>query len=280
MKNSLKKLCILIVISMSLANPVKAAGIPTWDAQAVAQALTSYLQDLINYEEYIAQTGLNELQLAEAVKLYEQAMTSYEHMLRQMESLKQKMDSKDWLSLINKLDSLMNRYPGSTITNDINLEKAKETIGKVFSRGEEYKDIEDQIADLNFDSGSATALLDDTKKITYKSQIATNQQAVVFDYDEALALQGEDLETLQIIKDSLGDEDQLKTMQFLAEQNQKALQLQVLSMKQQNTALQYSNQLSAHIFEKQKENSDAEIKNLKSALDRRIEVDNSQLTNY
>lgn len=277
MKKIIKGLLFSFCLSVSVM-PVNAAGIPTIDMAAIEQSVTEYLQDLMNYDEYIAQTGLNELQLAEAVKLYEQAMISYDHMLRQMQSLKDKMDSKDWQALITKLDRILNRYPGSDPTNDLNLEKAKETIGKVFSRGEEYDNVEDMVADLNFEDD--TGILDDTQKVSYKSKLATGQQALVFDYDDALTEQAEDLETLQTVKDSLGDEDQLKTMQFLAEQNQKQLQLQLLSMKQQNSALQYSNQLSAHVFEKQKENSDAELKNLKGSLNRNIQVDNSKVTNY
>lgn len=274
----MKKIITGLVLSFYLSMPVQAAGIPTIDMAAISQSVTEYLQDLMNYDEYILQTGLNEAQLAEAVRLYEQAMTSYDHMLKQMESLKDKMDSKDWQALITKLDRIINRYPGSDPTNDMNLEKAKETIGKVFSRGEEYDTVEAMVADLNFEDN--TGVLDDARRISYKSEIATLQQARVLDYEDALAPLAEDLETLQQKKDSLGDEDQLKTMQFLAEQNQKQLQLQWLSMKQQNDALQYSNQLSAHVFEKQKENSDAEIKNLKGAFSRQIQIDDTKITNY
>lgn len=276
----MKKLFICCLLIMSFFQPVRASGIPTLDIASVQQALTSYIQDLANYQEYMQQTLLNESQLAEAIKLYEQAMVSYDHMLRQMESLKNKLDAKDWEALATKLDRIINRYPGADPTADANWETANETIGKVFNRGDALDDLETTIDGISFESDGRVAVTDSITKTHLKTQIASNQQASVMDYQQLVEQQASDLNKLDETRLNLGDEDQLKTMQFLAEQNQKALELQVYSLSQQTTALQYSNQLSAHIFEKQKENEEADLKGLKAKLQKTYNVNEEKLTTY
>ncbi|HCF6165085.1 hypothetical protein [Pseudomonas aeruginosa] len=90
----------------------------------------------------------------------------------------------------------------------------------------------------------------------------------------------EDLTYLDENRLSLGDEDNLRTLQFLAEQNQKALELQVESMAQSNSRMLFSNQLASHVFSKDKENQEASLKELEEKRKQKIKVDNSPLANW
>lgn len=94
-KFRLKKLCAAIVIAVTAMGPAyaPASGFPVVDIASVAQAVADYSNQLLQYTEQMQQTILEQSQLAQLISTYEQTMTSYYHMLSQMQGLQRLISS-------------------------------------------------------------------------------------------------------------------------------------------------------------------------------------------
>lgn len=283
MKRKLKPLAIAVFLAMatmSSSSVVNASGFPVVDIANLTQMVEGYIQDLKNYDEYIKTTVLNQEQLAEALRLYKQTLVAYDEVLRQMESLKRKLSPQDWKAVFAGYKDILDIYPTRDPRGDTEWDKINESVGRVYARGNRMIELKSVVDAIPFSGDGREHILSNINRISTRVDLATSQQGVVDKYNEKMRDQLDDLQYLDDTRMGLGDEDNLRTLQFLAEQNQKSLELQIQNMQQQNSSLQYSNQLSSHIFSKEKESQEATLKELEARRKQRINIDNSPVVNW
>ncbi|HBO1396331.1 hypothetical protein HT127_29905 [Pseudomonas aeruginosa] len=283
MKRKLKSLAIAVFLSMATmtnSSVVNAWGFPVADIANLTQMVEGYIQDLKNYDEYIQTTVLNQEQLAEALRLYKQTLVAYDEVLRQMESLKRKLSPRDWKALYASYKDILDLYPTQTQRSDAEWERINAKVDQVYARGQKMVELQSIVDAIPFKGNGRETVASDLNRAITRSDLAVSQSNTVEKFNQKLKDNMEDLTYLDENRLSLGDEDNLRTLQFLAEQNQKALELQVESMAQSNSRMLFSNQLASHVFSKDKENQEASLKELEQKRKQKIKVDNSPLANW
>ncbi|HCI1689000.1 TPA: hypothetical protein NOE04_005777 [Pseudomonas aeruginosa] len=283
MKRKFKPLAIAVFLAMatmSNSSVVNAWGFPVADIANLTQMVEGYIQDLKNYDEYIQTTILNQEQLAEALRLYKQTLVAYDEVLRQMESLKRKLNPRDWKALFASYKDILDLYPTQTQRSDAEWERINAKVDQVYARGQKMVELQSIVDAIPFKGNGRETVASDLNRAITRSDLAVSQSNTVEKFNQKLKDNMEDLTYLDENRLSLGDEDNLRTLQFLAEQNQKALELQVESMAQSNSRMLFSNQLASHVFSKDKENQEASLKELEQKRKQKIKVDNSPLTNW
>ncbi|HEP9479928.1 TPA: hypothetical protein VDV63_006047 [Pseudomonas aeruginosa] len=283
MKRKLKPLAIAVFLSMATmtnSSVVNAWGFPVADIANLTQMVEGYIQDLKNYDEYIQTTVLNQEQLAEALRLYKQTLVAYDEVLRQMESLKRKLSPRDWKALFASYKDILDLYPTQTQRSDAEWERINAKVDQVYARGQKMVELQSIVDAIPFKGNGRETVASDLNRAIARSDLAVSQSNTVEKFNQKLKDNMEDLTYLDENRLSLGDEDNLRTLQFLAEQNQKALELQVESMAQSNSRMLFSNQLASHVFSKDKENQEASLKELEQKRKQKIKVDNSPLANW
>ncbi|MBI7745885.1 hypothetical protein JEV44_29355 [Pseudomonas aeruginosa] len=283
MKRKLQPLAIAVFLAMatiSNSNMVHASGFPVVDIANLTQMVEGYIQDLKNYDEYIQTTVLNQEQLAEALRLYKQTLVAYDEVLRQMESLKRKLSPRDWRALFASYKDILDLYPSQTQRSDAEWERINAKVDQVYARGQKMVELQSIVDAIPFKGNGRETVASDLNRAITRSDLAVSQSNTVEKFNQKLKDNMEDLTYLDENRLSLGDEDNLRTLQFLAEQNQKALELQVESMAQSNSRMLFSNQLASHVFSKDKENQEASLKELEEKRKQKIKVDNSPLANW
>ncbi|MER0923340.1 hypothetical protein AAA577_28525 [Pseudomonas aeruginosa] len=283
MKRKLQPLAIAVFLAMatmSNSNMVHASGFPVVDIANLTQMVEGYIQDLKNYDEYIQTTVLNQEQLAEALRLYKQTLVAYDEVLRQMESLKRKLSPRDWKALFASYKDILDLYPTQTQRSDAEWERINAKVDQVYARGQKMVELQSIVDAIPFKGNGRETVASDLNRAITRSDLAVSQSNTVEKFNQKLKDNMEDLTYLDENRLSLGDEDNLRTLQFLAEQNQKALELQVESMAQSNSRMLFSNQLASHVFSKDKENQEASLKELEEKRKQKIKVDNSPLANW
>lgn len=283
MKRKLKSLAIAVFLSMATmtnSSVVNAWGFPVADIANLTQMVEGYIQDLKNYDEYIQTTVLNQEQLAEALRLYKQTLVAYDEVLRQMESLKRKLSPRDWKALYASYKDILDLYPTQTQRSDAEWERINAKVDQVYARGQKMVELQSIVDAIPFKGNGRETVASDLNRAITRSDLAVSQSNTVEKFNQKLKEKMEDLTYLDENRLSLGDEDNLRTLQFLAEQNQKALELQVESMAQSNSRMLFSNQLASHVFSKDKENQEASLKELEQKRKQKIKVDNSPLANW
>ncbi|HGW4406982.1 TPA: hypothetical protein ACNIEH_005868 [Pseudomonas aeruginosa] len=283
MKRKFKPLAIAVFLAMatmSNSNVVNAWGFPVADIANLTQMVEGYIQDLKNYDEYIQTTVLNQEQLAEALRLYKQTLVAYDEVLRQMESLKRKLSPRDWKALFASYKDILDLYPTQNQRSDAEWERINAKVDQVYARGQKMVELQSIVDAIPFKGNGREIVASDLNRSITRSDLAVSQSNTVEKFNQKLKDNMEDLTYLDENRLSLGDEDNLRTLQFLAEQNQKALELQVESMAQSNSRMLFSNQLASHVFSKDKENQEASLKELEEKRKQKIKVDNSPLANW
>ncbi|MFK0926367.1 hypothetical protein ACIUXI_30065 [Pseudomonas aeruginosa] len=283
MKRKFKPLAIAVFLAMatmSNSSVVNAWGFPVADIANLTQMVEGYIQDLKNYDEYIQTTILNQEQLAEALRLYKQTLVAYDEVLRQMESLKRKLSPRDWKALFASYKDILDLYPTQTQRSDAEWERINAKVDQVYARGQKMVELQSIVDAIPFKGNGRETVASDLNRAITRSDLAVSQSNTVEKFNQKLKDNMEDLTYLDENRLSLGDEDNLRTLQFLAEQNQKALELQVESMAQSNSRMLFSNQLASHVFSKDKENQEASLKELEQKRKQKIKVDNSPLANW
>lgn len=272
----------IAAIIMSIAPvPVTASGFPTVDIAAIAQSVTDYINQLQQYAEAMAQTALNESQLAEAIKLYEQTMIEYDHMLRQMEGLKSRISNRQWQQIYAKYGSVINTYPGMKPDFDsARWAKINRELETLFPRAQRLSDIEDDLASLAYDSNSLQHVTETARQSYAREQLAVGQSMFVQDMDDELEVQMGRYGEVSSKRASLGPEDHLATLQVMAEQNELVIEALQQQSAINNAQLQYSNQLESHYFSNQNVGRKATLNEVKARQSRPIVVNESPLVNY
>ncbi|WP_263147670.1 hypothetical protein [Pseudomonas sp. RIT-PI-AD] len=272
----------IAAVVMGIApGPVAASGFPTVDIAAIAQSVTDYINQLQQYAELMAQTALNESQLAEAIKLYEQTMTEYDHMLRQMEGLKSRISNRQWQQIYAKYGSVINTYPGMKPDFDSDRwAKINRELETLFPRAQRLSDIEDDLASLGYDSSSLQHITETARQSYAREQLAVGQSMFVQDMDDELEVQMGRYGEVSSKRASLGSEDHLATLQVMAEQNELVIEALQQQSAISNAQLQYSNQLESHYFSNQNVGRKATLNEVKARQTQPIVINESPLVNY
>jgi len=282
-KFRLKKLCAAIVIAVTAMGPAyaPASGFPVVDIASVAQAVADYSNQLLQYTEQMQQTILEQSQLAQLISTYEQTMTSYHHMLSQMQGLQRLISKRDYMAIMKRFSNVIDMYPGNA--PDF---KSKEWIAKgkdlsrMYNRVSDARDLEDAIRAIPFDAKSQEIQETAAQQANTMDQMAVGQSLFSEGMNDELLTNVERAGEVADKRRSLGPEDHLATLQLMAEQNELAIESDQQANAIANAQLQYSNQLPAHFFARQNLARQATLKGTEKVLNSEIVIDNSKLSDY
>ena len=282
-KFRLKKLCAAIVIAVTAMGPAyaPASGFPVVDIASVAQAVADYSNQLLQYTEQMQQTILEQSQLAQLISTYEQTMTSYYHMLSQMQGLQRLISKRDYMAIMKRFSNVIDMYPGNA--PDF---KSKEWIAKgkdlsrMYNRVSDARDLEDAIRAIPFDAKSQELQETAAQQANTMDQMAVGQSLFSEGMNDELLTNVERAGEVATKRRSLGPEDHLATLQLMAEQNELTIESDQQANAIANAQLQYSNQMPAHFFARQNLARQATLKETEQALNSEIVIDNSKLSDY
>ena len=282
-KFRLKKLCAAIVIAVTAMGPAyaPASGFPVVDIASVAQAVADYSNQLLQYTEQMQQTILEQSQLAQLISTYEQTMTSYYHMLSQMQGLQRLISKRDYMAIMKKFSNVIDMYPGNA--PDF---KSKEWIAKgkdlsrMYNRVSDARDLEDAIRAIPFDAKSQELQEIAAQQANTMDQMAVGQSLFSEGMNDELLTNVERAGEVATKRRSLGPEDHLATLQLMAEQNELTIESDQQANAIANAQLQYSNQMPAHFFARQNLARQATLKETEQTLNSEIVIDNSKLSDY
>lgn len=282
-KFRLKKLCAAIVIAVTAMGPAyaPASGFPVVDIASVAQAVADYSNQLLQYTEQMQQTILEQSQLAQLISTYEQTMTSYHHMLSQMQGLQRLISKRDYIAIMKKFSNVIDMYPGNA--PDF---KSKEWIAKgkdlsrMYNRVSDARDLEDAIRAIPFDAKSQELQETAAQQANTMDQMAVGQSLFSEGMNDELLTNVERAGEVATKRRSLGPEDHLATLQLMAEQNELTIESDQQANAIANAQLQYSNQMPAHFFARQNLARQATLKETEQTLNSEIVIDNSKLSDY
>ena len=282
-KFRLKKLCAAIVIAVTAMGPAyaPASGFPVVDIASVAQAVADYSNQLLQYTEQMQQTILEQSQLAQLISTYEQTMTSYYHMLSQMQGLQRLISKRDYMAIMKRFSNVIDMYPGNA--PDF---KSKEWIAKgkdlsrMYNRVSDARDLEDAIRAIPFDAKSQEIQETAAQQANTMDQMAVGQSLFSEGMNDELLTNVERAGEVADKRRSLGPEDHLATLQLMAEQNELTIESDQQANAIANAQLQYSNQMPAHFFARQNLARQATLKETEQTLNSEIVIDNSKLSDY
>ena len=282
-KFRLKKLCAAIVIAVTAMGPAyaPASGFPVVDIASVAQAVADYSNQLLQYTEQMQQTILEQSQLAQLISTYEQTMTSYYHMLSQMQGLQRLISKRDYMAIMKRFSNVIDMYPGNA--PDF---KSKEWIAKgkdlsrMYNRVSDARDLEDAIRAIPFDAKSQELQEAAAQQANTMDQMAVGQSLFSEGMNDELLTNVDRAGEVATKRRSLGPEDHLATLQLMAEQNELTIESDQQANAIANAQLQYSNQMPAHFFAQQNLARQATLKETEQALNSEIVIDNSKLSDY
>lgn len=245
-----------LAISLTVSTAY-AGGILTFDATNTLNQVREMVQDLNNYAEYIETTALNNEQLLNAYKEYNQMLEDYKQVLMEAEGLKDKiqgMNPDDFLAKLgdisNQHDPLFSETGGQIATNTGNqawddaYERNKILNGYGLTN-DEYIDLLAQIPYGLDDKAKAQAMFELRQQRVAEG---ISKDAYISNFKENLSDQRKTLNKLQIARERLGDNSLTASVQFLAEQNEQLL-YQINAMQaQQAEAMKYNDRLADHYF--------------------------------
>ena len=283
MKFRLKKLCAAIVIAVTAMGPAyaPASGFPVVDIASIAQAVADYSNQLLQYTEQMQQTILEQSQLAQLIATYEQTMTSYYHMLSQMQGLQRLISKRDYMAIMSKFSNVVDMYPGNTPNFQSKewIAKGKD-LSRMYNRVADARDLETAIRAIPFDAKSAELQETAAAQANTMDQMAVGQSLFSEGMNDELLTNVERAGEVADKRRSLGPEDHLATLQLMAEQNELSIESVQQANAIANAQLQYSNQLPAHFFARQNLARQATLESTKEQLSTEIVIDNSKLSDY
>lgn len=282
-KLRMKKLAVAIVMAITATGPAlaPASGFPVVDIASVAQAVADYSNQLLQYTEQMQQTILEQSQLAQLIATYEQTMTSYYHMLSQMQGLQRLISKRDYMAIASKFSNVIDMYPGSAPDFKTKewIAKGKE-LSRMYERVSDARDLESTIRAIPFDAKSQERQEVAAEQANTMDQMAVGQSIFSESMNDELLTNVERANEVAIKRQALGPEDHLATLQLMAEQQEVAIENAQQANAIANAQLQYSNQLPAHFFARQNLARQATLENTKERLSEEIVIDNSKLSDY
>lgn len=282
MKGRFKPLVLAVSIAMTtqFAPAVQATGFPVVDLASIAEAVTSYTQDLRNYLEYVQQTSTQVQSLEQAINLYQQSLASYNEVLRQMETLKSRMSQRDWEGLYNQYKSVVDNYPGSPPGTGADWEAAVATQDKAYYQGNSMAQMQSQLDSVGLDAQSTSEVSTEMGRVRARADTGVQQRQDVEKIDVMTKGYTDTLKDLDTQRADLGPEDNLKTLQLMADQQHLGLQMQQQQMVQQNTQQKYSNQFDQFVFSKAQKAEEVNLKEQALRSAQTIPVNENPITNW
>ena len=277
----MKKITLVLLLTLSFNAPIYAAGIPTFDAVALAQSIKDIRQSLIEYDEMLEQTGLNVDQLNGILKSYQQALYQYDHLLAQAQSLKDKLEANDYLAFLQAAGELEAVNPFNTNANDIRQAyNNASTQQAVAQTNHLYGEInnKDEYQELLKKTYGTSYISPEELHPYNQANIAVIQKTYSNNAEKRTAERYSDISQLDNKRLRLGDESQLETTQLMAEQNQLLLdqmqQLAELTQQQMSLSNQFENQYHINQQKENERKMKAVIKNANTP----VIIDERQLT--
>ncbi|NWA64062.1 hypothetical protein HX773_24500 [Pantoea sp. B9002] len=249
-----KLIACMIVAGMGLTNiNAQASGIPVVDLASIAQAIQSYQQQILDYDQLLEQTGLDTSQLNQLYTQYKQILINYDQMLREAEGLKDKVSKKDWVGFLTQTGLLDSRSPYRTASPG-EVEKlgdwrtAMKQSEVLYGLNQDWDSYIDTIANVPYNNDSSERAKEYAAYNYRKAQMATYQQAQVNSIDEGLADIAERADQIDQRRMMLGDSDAVRTAQLQAEQNQLIIEQNMQIIRASNKNFELSNQVPNEYF--------------------------------
>ncbi|HAI5629024.1 TPA: type VI secretion protein [Escherichia coli] len=263
---------VLFSVMTGLITTPAISGVPVADAAQILGQARAMMQDIKNYKEYMEQTILNNKELLEAYKQYNQMLEDYKQILREAEGLKDKLSSIDYKNFMDEIALISNQFDpvyggGRMVKNTGNepWDNAYERNLLLNGYGltdEEYAEMLAAIPYTSDDRERARQMFEYRQRRVVEG---ISKDAFVGTLQIQLDEQKDTLQELQKRRLRLGDNDTTASIQFLAEQNEQLLkQIQSLQL-QQAEAMKYSGRLDEYYFNKRAQQEELKARQLQRA---------------
>ena len=251
-----------------------ASGIPTVDVAAIAQQLTSYTTQLLEFQEALAQTGLGQSQLAQMLIDYEQTLREYKSYLNQIRGLQRIIDQADWKKI---LKIIVESPYGQEILAEIPLlkpddpdykEQVRDRMGEYGTYPKRTDEVIEDVTDLGVTGDEATPFVEYNQRLEKQFSKFAQQNNMVSVNRKHMAERTDKLNEYALEITELGDESDLATLQFMAsQQNLFGHQMEANTLAVNQLLLNYESPSNAHMQQKAKMLDD-EIDRLKRVHER------------
>ncbi|HEO9670008.1 TPA: type VI secretion protein [Escherichia coli] len=246
---------VLFSVMTGLITTPAISGVPVADAAQILGQARAMMQDIKNYKEYMEQTILNNKELLEAYKQYNQMLEDYKQILREAEGLKDKLSSIDYKNFMDEIALISNQFDpvyggGRMVKNTGNepWDNAYERNLLLNGYGltdEEYAEMLAAIPYTSDDRERARQMFEYRQRRVVEG---ISKDAFVGTLQIQLDEQKKNLQRLKDQRETLGENDTTASIQFIAKQNEQLLQ-QIQSLQlQQAEAMKYSGRLEDHYF--------------------------------
>ncbi len=259
-----KSICLSSFLSMSLffgtpalitvtySPQVSAAGIPTIDVAALVQKLLEYVQQLNDFSEQLYQSKVIANEYIQTLKDMEQTYKEYEHTLEEIKGIADYIEEAEWEEILDRIDIDFPLDPfdshwddwGVSILTDDGVIDIDQKISRVYKRIRPINQVEQDIDTLFNDPD-----VRDQKKAEARAQYKKSREVTEQKYSAAVFERHGDLleETeMNLMQDrhevATGDESELRSIQFLAAQQELALRYQAIQNKILVKSLEMDNQ--------------------------------------
>lgn len=265
MKKSMLKAFLVFFLLAAVAHQSNAGGIPTMDLIGMTQRILAYAQEIQKYEEMISQTSKMTDQYVQLVRTYQQKLREYNHYLNQLKSLKNRIDNKDWLSIMRfirlhgfigrtKLAQVQAMDPDNSAYDD-KMDEALGDFGYVPRRPEQ---VEADAATV----GVWTNQLNKSVNRNWNNYERLKERMTAVTYNERNNDSfSEKISAHQEIADALGDEDDLATQQAKVRQG-------ITIMEQNNEIHKTLNQILSNLQEDRAKEASIRAEEIDEEIDR------------
>ncbi|SON51502.1 hypothetical protein [Vibrio tapetis] len=262
----MRKKMLVLALTLNLVTPVgHSGGFPVIDVANITQMMTQYSTQLKEYSQLLKQTGLDTNQLLTAVEQYEQTLREYQVFLNQVESLKNKIDRRDYLGIerdIRSLNDLMGVNPpaksndyASARYGDLPQKETFETLAKE-------------------SSGEVSNTLAQQYRNASDVHVRGEQLEHFRNRNENLRRNAAQLDNERL---ALGDQSELATLQLLVEQNQVLIDQNNLQADVKLATYAQSNPLQSQQALAVLEAQERRLKRMKAAREREIDVNETPI---
>ena len=203
-----KKKVLVLMISGCLSFKSIGSGFPVLDIAGLVQAVSQYTMLIQEYDQILKQTGLNTDQLLTAIDQYTQTLREYQVLLNQVESLKNKLDRKDYRAISRDMNRLYeNHLLDTDVPQTIELSRRQADFGT--------RD------DMNILATDALSYVPQDLSYSYNLASSANNESKEREFYRNLNQQSRtDIDHVDKQRLSLGSQSELATLQLLVEQNQ------------------------------------------------------------
>ena len=203
-----KKKVLVLMISGCLSFKSIGSGFPVLDIAGLVQAVSQYTMLIQEYDQILKQTGLNTDQLLTAIDQYTQTLREYQVLLNQVESLKNKLDRKDYRAISRDMNRLYeNHLLDTDVPQTIELSRRQADFGTRDDMNTLATDALSYVPqDLSYSYNLANNANNESKEREYYRELNKQSRADIDHVDEQRL--------------SLGSQSELATLQLLVEQNQ------------------------------------------------------------